>query len=103
MPWSATSFPSKLIEYCHLGLPIAIIAPPDSAVARWAQRACFPDYFVPSDQAGVRDWVAALRDARRWQERAAVPLRLARTEFNPERIQAELVAALLAGTEQRAA
>jgi hypothetical protein len=103
MPWSATSFPSKLIEYCHLGLPIAIIAPPDTAVARWAQRARFPDFFVPSDQAGVRDWVAGLRDARRWQERAAVSLRLARTEFNPERIQAELVAALLAGTEQRAA
>lgn len=103
MPWSATSFPSKLIEYCHLGVPVAIVAPSDTAVARWAQRAGFPDAFVPSDQTGMRDWVAGLREARRWQERAAVALRFARTEFDPERIQAELTAGLLAGTEQRAA
>lgn len=103
MPWSATSFPSKLIEYCHLGLPIAIVAPSDTAVAGWARRTRFPDRFDPADQAGVHDWIEGLRDARRWQDRAAVSLRLARNEFNPERIQAELTAAVLTGTEQRAA
>jgi hypothetical protein len=103
MPWCATSFPSKLVEYCHLGLPIAIIAPPGSAVARWARRTGFPAVFPPEDLAPLQAWIAGLKDQRDWEQRAAASLQLARTEFDPERIQAELANALQPGTERRAA
>ncbi|HYP18162.1 MAG TPA: hypothetical protein VEQ65_13200 [Opitutus sp.] len=103
MPWCATSFPSKLVEYCHLGLPVAIVAPTDSAVARWAQRVRFPYFFEPGNLQPLQDWFAGLRQRDVWQVRAALSLHLARTEFDPRRIQAELANALLPGTERRAA
>lgn len=103
MPWCATSYPSKLVEYSHLGVPIVIVAPPDSAVGNWARRVGFPGFFTPHDDAGLQTWLAGLRDRRTWEERSAHSLRLARSEFDPTRIQAELANAMLAGTEQRAA
>jgi hypothetical protein len=103
MPWCATSFPSKLVEYCHLGLPIAIVAPGDSSVARWAHRVRFPAFFEPTDADRLDRWCQSLRDRRAWQEHAAVSLHLARTEFDPRQIQAQLAGAFLEGTERRAA
>ena len=103
MPWCATSFPSKLVEYAHLGLPVAIVAPRDSAVASWVARTRFPHHFEPADAAGLRAWFATLADADAWRERAALSLQLARTEFNPGRIHAQLAAAFPVGTEGRAA
>lgn len=103
MPWSATSFPSKLVEYCHLGLPVAIVAPSDSAVARWAQRVRFPYVFEPGNLAAVQEWIAGLRQRDVWQVRAALSLHLAHTEFDPRSIQDELATAMIRGTERRAA
>ena len=103
MPWSATSFPSKLVEYCHLGLPIAIVAPSDSAVAHWARRVRFPYFFEPDNRGAIQDWFAGLRQREVWQVRAALSLHLARTEFDPRQIQSELAEAMIRGTERRAA
>jgi hypothetical protein len=103
MPWCATSFPSKLVEYCHLGLPIAVVAPAESAVARWARRLRFPYVFEPGNTASLKDWFAGLRQRDVWHVRAALSLHLARTEFDPRRIQSELAEAMIRGTERRAA
>lgn len=103
MPWCATSFPSKLVEYCHLGLPIAIVAPADSAVARWARRVRFPFYFDPANPSAVEQWCTGLRQRSVWQHCAGVSLHLARTEFDPSHIQAQLTNGLIPGTERRAA
>lgn len=103
MPWCATSFPSKLVEYTHLGLPVVVVAPGDSAVARWAERTHFPHFFAPSNAEGVRNWFAGLVRPDVWQERAQLSLHLARTEFDPDHIQAQLASAILPGTESRAA
>lgn len=103
MPWCATSFPSKLVEYCHLGLPVAIVAPSDSSVGRWAHRVRFPYFFEPHYQAGLQEWLAGLKRRDIWQVRAALSLHLARTEFDPTRIQNELANAMVPGTERRAA
>lgn len=35
MPWVKTCFPSKFIQYCHLGIPTLIIAPKESAIGKW--------------------------------------------------------------------
>ena len=103
MPWCATSFPSKLVEYCHLGLPIAIVAPPDSAVVRWAHRVRFPYVFEPNNLVPLQEWLAGLHQREVWQVRSALSLHLARTEFDPRNIQSELTHEMIRGTERRAA
>lgn len=90
MPWTRTSFPSKLIEYCHLGLPLVIVAPHDTAVVRWARDRSFPDVFDPSDQAGFAGYVARLKDPAFRRQRAALSLTFARGEFDPASIQQKL-------------
>jgi hypothetical protein len=95
MPWTRTSFPSKLIEYCHLGLPIVIVAPEDTAVVRWARARNFPDVFAPDDAAGLSAYVARLRDPAFCRERAALSRSYATGEFDPVAIQRRLTESLL--------
>ena len=90
MPWTRTSFPSKLIEYCHLGLPLVIIAPEDTAIVQWARARNFPDVFMPADLAGIARYTQQLRDPAFRRERAALSLAFARGEFNPVTIQRQL-------------
>ena len=58
MPWSATSFPSKFVEYCHLGLPVAVVAPAGAAISRWAHRVRFPHAFDPVELDRLEDETA---------------------------------------------
>jgi len=94
MPWTRTSFPSKLIEYCHLGRPIAIVAPADSAVARWARARGFPDYFEPTDAAGLTRFTRQLAAADFRASRAQFVRALAQGEFSPSEIQRRFAAGL---------
>jgi hypothetical protein len=95
MPWTRSSFPSKLIEYCHLGLPIVIVAPDDTAVAHWARARNFPDIFAPDDLAGLSAYISRLRDPAFCRERAAVAQSFATGEFDPIAIQRKLSHSLL--------
>jgi hypothetical protein len=95
MPWSATSFPSKLVEYAHLGLPSAIVAPHGSAVGRWAQRGSYTEYFAPDETDRLAAWARDLRSEPAWGRRAEPARILAGGEFNPEVIQAAFAAGLL--------
>lgn len=47
MPWITTSFPSKFVEFAHLGLPTLLAAPRDSAIGRWAQAREYADLSAP--------------------------------------------------------
>ena len=94
MPWTRTSFPSKLIEYCHLGLPLVIIAAEDTAVVQWARSRQFPDVYLPSDHEGIRAYVQKLNDPDFRRSRAEISLRFARGEFNPVIIQKQLAQSL---------
>jgi len=94
MPWTRTSFPSKLIEYCHLGLPLVIVAPEDTAIFRWARERNFPDIFLPADLVGFKTYVAKLKDPAFRRNRAEISLSFARGEFDPALIQQHLVNSL---------
>lgn len=87
MPWVKTSFPSKLVEYTHLGLPVLILAPPDSAVAVWAADKKYSDSFAPGDTDSLRAFIDGLRSKSTWENKAKRSLHFAKSEFDPHRIQ----------------
>jgi len=97
MPWSATSFPSKLAEFCHLGLPVAVVAPRETAVGAWTEQAGLPDFFEPAAlEPAFSAWAASLRDPAVWTARADRSRALAAGEFSPERIHRVFADALVA-------
>ncbi len=87
MPWVKTSFPSKFIEYAHLGLPIAIVAPSDSSICLWADARNFPYAFAPHQLDRLAIWASQLREQR--AVLTAPVQKLAANELNPEHIQAQ--------------
>lgn len=95
MPWIATSFPSKLIEYVQLGLPCAIVAPPCSAVGRWARGARFKNFFRPEEAAGLKAWANDLRSEKSWRVRSEPSSHLAVGEFSRTQIQTTFANGLL--------
>lgn len=95
MPWIATSFPSKLVEQCHLGLPCAIVAPTASAVGNWARRTGYTESFSPAALGRLTAWAGRLRNETSWRAHAAPVRLLAAGEFNPDKIHATFAAGLL--------
>lgn len=103
MPWIRTSFPSKLIEYTHLGLPILIYSPEDSAVAQWAKDRAYPDSATPQTPGAVNRFVESLKNPGAWREKAAVSKMFARSEFDPAKIQNTFEAGLNGNSPNRCA
>jgi hypothetical protein len=95
MPWVATSFPSKWIEYSHLGLPCAIVAHDDSAVARWAVQHHFPHRFTGENLFNLGIWASTLAQENSWQALAAASRTLAAGPFDPTAIHQQFEGALL--------
>jgi glycosyltransferase involved in cell wall biosynthesis len=96
MPWIRSSYPSKVVEFAHLGLPILFIAPPESAIYRWNAERGVPCNLHPDDEAGVTAFVAALKDPARWDQLAQSTRALADSDFSPDHIQRRMTARLLA-------
>lgn len=94
MPWAATSFPSKFVEFSHLGLPCAIVAPRASAIARWAVEEGFPDLFDPVRLDAFARWAERLSNESHWKASARSLLRHAEGAFHPETIHRRLEEAL---------
>ena len=90
MPWTRTSFPSKLIEYCHLGVPVVIVAPEETAVVEWVRTNHFPDVFTPDDMAGFSAYVRRLQDPSFRRDRASLARSFACGEFDPAAIHRQL-------------
>lgn len=95
MPWAATSFPSKFVEYSHLGLPCAIVAPGDSAIGRWSQRESYLYFYTPDRLDAFQKWAALLKAEDHWRGLASGAAALARGPFSPETIHAQLEGSLL--------
>jgi glycosyltransferase involved in cell wall biosynthesis len=87
MPWIRSSYPSKVVEFAHLGLPILFVAPPESAIHRWNAERGVPCNLLPTDEAGVADFVHALKQRESWERLAQSTRRLAETDFSPDYIQ----------------
>lgn len=84
LPFSRSSFPSKLIEYSHLGKPILIVAPAETAVSEWAFKKNLNCCYSPADKKGIRDWLSQMleedtrtKEVNKWKAQAA-------EEWNPD-------------------
>jgi hypothetical protein len=94
-PLARDSFPSKWLEYAHLGLPVAVIAPRDAAVMRWAAREGFRGAFDPSEEQSILDWFRAICTPEGRYALGAQSLELARGPFSAERIHRQLSGILI--------
>ncbi len=91
-PWARTSFPSRLVEYVRLGLPVLIVAPAGSSVHTWAKARDWCLLAEPDDEAAIDRLLASLRDPRvlaRAREQAAA------SGFAPAEIHRRFLAGLL--------
>jgi hypothetical protein len=87
MPWIRSSYPSKVVEFSHLGLPVLFVAPPESAIYKWNAERQVPCNLRPDDEAGVTAFVAALKQRETWERLAQSTRQLADSDFSPEHIQ----------------
>ena len=90
MPWTATSFPSKFVEFSHTGLPTLIVAPETSSIGVWARKRNYPDYFTADQLDSVRGFVESLKNEAAWNKKSVLVTHFAQTEFNPDVIETGL-------------
>jgi hypothetical protein len=95
-----SSFPSKLTEYSRLGLPLLLIGQDDSEFATWVRSHTAIPFFTAPDSPACVTYLGALATPAGWSAAAQQTVRLARTQFDPAKMQAEFAAdiAQLAGT-----
>jgi len=88
-PGAELSFPSRLVEFMHLGVPIIIIAASGTALSSWAKRHKWPTYLEPQDKEKLSGLLKQLMDRENWGRIAEEVRRVARDEFSPDKIQAQ--------------
>jgi len=88
-PWAATSFPSKLVEFSHLGLPVLILAPSSTAISNWAKEHQWLSYISQLNEAEFLKVLNKLTVKETWLEMAQQTQKVALNEFNPNLIQSQ--------------
>jgi len=97
MPWISTSFPSKLVEFCHLGLPILIIAPTTTSLGKWSLEHNWLSYLSNMDDDKLLLTLSNMTEKQKWLQMASQSITVAQSEFNPEYIQAQFESAISIG------
>jgi hypothetical protein len=87
-------FPSRLIEFSHLGAPILIAAPPDNPAANWARRLGWPLRLERPDWDELDRLVGQLADRPAWERLSAQMQALAAAACDPEKIHRQFLAEL---------
>ncbi|WP_197082359.1 hypothetical protein [Pedobacter sp. BMA] len=85
-----TSFPSKFVEYCKLGLPVIIIAPPESSIGKWAVENKWLTYENTGEPANIAATIAKLNNRDFWNNCQLQAQKYADTDFNPDEIHRKL-------------
>ena len=101
MPWSRTSFPSKLLEYANIGLPLALVAPVETAAQKWSRRIGFAPTFQPNELSNMCLWLGQLRNREAWRTASKASLSIIRGSADPDCIHAELDSAFRSHISKR--
>jgi len=96
-PWAITCFPSKLVEFCHLGLPILIIAPTTTSLGKWSLEHNWLSYLSNMDEEKLLLTLSNMTEKQKWLQMASQSITVAQSEFNPEYIQAQFESAISIG------
>lgn len=94
MLWVATSFPSKLVEFSHLGLPILIIAPTTTALGRWSLEHNWSSYLSDVDDSRLLSVLSDMIDKCKWTQMSSQSIAIAQDEFDPANIQSQFESAI---------
>jgi len=86
MPWIATCYPSKFIQYCQLNLPTIIIAPIGSAIGKWCIDNKWQLYSTDYSPQSISKLLNILSDGNIKMQIDE----LNAGDFNPEKITSEL-------------
>ena len=84
--WAKTSFPSKLVEFTHLGIPILILAPPETAISNWALDNDWLGYVSSLEEKQINNILSKLTDREDWLIMAKQSKKIAMNTFDPENI-----------------
>jgi glycosyltransferase involved in cell wall biosynthesis len=93
-PWSATSYPSKFLDFCRAGVPILIFAPERAAISRWCKDNNWPTFTTNFEPAEVVRMIKLVSCPDNWRSFSRRSIALAKNEFNANRIHREFVKAL---------
>ena len=89
-----TGFPSRLIEFSQLGLPILLAAPSDNPATRWARRHGWNFLLDRPDWSELESLIARLADEASWRALAAQMRTLSAQACDPEKIHRQFLAEL---------
>ena len=84
-----TGFPSRLVEFAQLGLPVLLAAPAANPIRTWAARRNWTAQFDPDDGDTVDRLLAALTRPDDWEKLAAETRAAAQSDFDPLRLHAQ--------------
>jgi glycosyltransferase involved in cell wall biosynthesis len=85
-PFAEYSFPSKFVEFCHTGLPILAVAPPESAFCSWLEENDWSLLIQAEDIDAIKSMLQLLKQQKQWEEMTSQTSAVSQTYFNPERI-----------------
>lgn len=88
-PWAATCFPSKLVEFSHLGLPLLTVAPPNTAFSNWAKRHNWLSHLSDMNEEELLKLLNQLTEKETWMKMAQQSRYVAAGEFNHNVIQSQ--------------
>lgn len=91
---NALSFPSRLVEFSHLGLPMIIISQKGTALSNWAKRHGWIGYLESQDVQSFAEKIKMIMDKESWQKMAEQSRNVALGEFDPDRLQEQFEADL---------
>jgi len=90
-PRMMSSFPSKLVEFSHMGLPILIIAPKQSALGLWARKNNWLGYLDTAEVEPISRQIEKYKEKNYYKSCCEQSLRFANTMFNPDVLHQQFV------------
>lgn len=81
------SFPSRLVEFVHLGVSTIIVATPNTVLSNWAKLHNWIGYVESQDKKWLEELVNEITKKELWLKMAEQSREAAQNEFDPERIQ----------------
>lgn len=95
------SFPSRLVEFVHTGLPVIVAGREGTALSSWAKSRRWKGYVDIEDGSSLKRIMGALLNRENWEDLARQSRDVAMAEFNPERIQEQFERELVGGARDK--